>query len=53
MNIQNLFAERIGGKDFGINNEEYKFALIKKWKSEAQKSLPKELYQIDIGGGRA
>lgn len=51
MNIQNLFAERIGGKDFGINNEEYKFALIKKWKSEAQKSLPKELYQIDMGVG--
>lgn len=37
--IQNLFAQRIGGKEFGINNEVYKFALIKKWKQEAEKSI--------------
>ena len=37
MEIQNLFAQRIGGKEFGINNEVYKFALIKKWKQEAEK----------------
>ena len=36
MDIQNMFAERIGGNQFGINNEIYKFALIKEWKRNAQ-----------------
>ena len=36
MDIQKMFAERIGGKDFGTKNDIYKFALIKKWKQEAQ-----------------
>lgn len=51
MNIQNMFADRIGGKEFGIKNEVYKFALIKKWKSEAQKRFPENFKLIDMGVG--
>lgn len=39
MEIQNLFAQRIGGKEFGIKNEVYKFALIKKWSKKLRKSI--------------
>ena len=51
MDIQNLFADRIGGKDFGVKNEVYKFALIKKWKSEAQSKFSDEFKLIDMGVG--
>lgn len=51
MEIQNLFAQRIGGKEFGINNEVYKFALIKKWKQEAQKKHSNNFKLIDMGVG--
>ena len=51
MEIQNLFAQRIGGKEFGINNEVYKFALIKKWKQEAEKKHSNNFKLIDMGVG--
>lgn len=51
MNIQNLFAERIGGKEFGVKNEVYKFALIKKWKREAQIKFSNNFKLIDMGVG--
>lgn len=51
MNIQSMFADRIGGKDFGVKNDVYKFALIKKWKSEAQKRFPDDFKLIDMGVG--
>lgn len=49
--IQNLFAQRIGGKEFGINNEVYKFALIKKWKQEAEQKHSSNFKLIDMGVG--
>lgn len=51
MNIQNLFADRIDGRDFGVKNEVYKFALIKKWKREAQIKFPNNFKLIDMGVG--
>ncbi len=51
MDIQNLFADRIGGREFGIKNEVYKFALIKQWKNEAQKKFPNDFKLIDMGVG--
>ena len=51
MEIQNLFAQRIGGKEFGIKNEVYKFALIKKWKQEAEKKHSNNFKLIDMGVG--
>ncbi len=51
MNIQSLFADRIGGREFGKKNEIYKFALIKKWKQEAQSKFPSDFKLIDMGVG--
>lgn len=51
MDIQKMFAERIGGKDFGTKNDIYKFALIKKWKQEAQDKFSKNFELIDMGVG--
>lgn len=51
MDIQNLFAERIGGKEFGKSNEVYKFALIKKWKNWAQSRFSDDFPLIDMGVG--
>lgn len=48
--IQNLFAERIGGKQFGIKNEIYKFEKIKRAKREAIKRNPGKKI-IDLGVG--
>lgn len=35
MEIQNLFAQRIGGKEFGINNEVYKFCFNKEMEARS------------------
>lgn len=51
MDIQNLFANRIGGKEFGIKNDVYKFALIKQWKKDAQEKFPNDFPLIDMGVG--
>ena len=51
MDIQNMFAERIGGNQFGINNEIYKFALIKEWKRNAQSKFKDITPLIDMGVG--
>ncbi len=51
MNIQNMFADRIGGNEFGIKNDVYKFALIKKWKSEAKNRFTDDFKLIDLGVG--
>lgn len=51
MDIQNMFAERIGGNQFGINNEIYKFALIKEWKRNAQSKFKDIMPLIDMGVG--
>lgn len=48
--IQHLFAERIGGKDYGKSNEIYKFEKIKRAKAEARKKYPK-VELIDMGVG--
>jgi LL-diaminopimelate aminotransferase len=50
MNIQNLFAERIGGATFGTTNEIYKFEKIKRAKAEARKAHPNvELLDFGVG----
>ncbi len=51
MNIQNMFAERIGGCEFGTKNEIYKFALIKEWKRNAQSRFGESQPLIDMGVG--
>ena len=48
--IQNLIAERIGGKQFGKSTVIYKFEKIKRAKGEAMKAHP-ELELIDMGVG--
>ncbi len=48
--IQNIFADRIGGKQFGLTNEIYKFEKIKRAKREATKRHP-EKQLIDLGVG--
>jgi len=48
--LQNLFADRIGGKQFGKSNAVYKFAKIKQAKLEACAAHP-ELSLIDMGVG--
>ncbi|HQO00659.1 MAG TPA: LL-diaminopimelate aminotransferase [Spirochaetota bacterium] len=48
--IQNLFAERIGGKNYGKDNKIYKFEKIKRAKREAMKKNP-GISLIDFGVG--
>ena len=48
--IQNLFAERIGGKDFGKDNVLYKFEKIKRAKKAAKMKFP-DIELIDMGVG--
>lgn len=48
--IQQLFSDRIGGSQFGLKNEIYKFEKIKRSKREAQKRNP-EKSLIDLGVG--
>lgn len=47
---QDLFSERIGGKEFGLKTESYKFARIKSAKAEAIKKYP-NISLIDMGVG--
>ncbi|MDK2791066.1 MAG: LL-diaminopimelate aminotransferase [Methanothermococcus sp.] len=48
--IQNLFAERIGGSNFGKEDVIYKFEKIKRAKMEAKKKYP-NVELIDMGVG--
>ena len=48
--IQQLFAERIGGNQFGKDTAIYKFEKIKRAKAEAKKNHP-ELELLDMGVG--
>ena len=48
--IQNLFAERIGGKNYGKDNKIYKFEKIKRAKREAMTKNP-GISLIDFGVG--
>ncbi len=48
--IQSIFAERIGGKRFGIEDKIYKFEKIKRAKAAAIKANP-GLELIDLGVG--
>lgn len=48
--IQNLFADRIGGAQYGKGNAVYKFGKIKKAKQEALKKYPDKLL-LDFGIG--
>ena len=48
--IQNLFADRIGGKDYGTGDTTYKFAKIKQAKQEVQVANP-DIKLIDLGVG--
>ncbi len=50
MNIQNLFAERIGGRSFGRSGEIYKFEKIKRAKAAARRARP-EMELLDFGVG--
>lgn len=50
MDMQALFAERIGGKSFGTTNEIYKFEKIKRAKTEARSKHPGvELLDFGVG----
>jgi len=50
MDIQGLFAERIGGAAFGTTNEVYKFGKIKLAKAEARREHPgAELLDFGVG----
>jgi len=48
--IQQLFAERIGGNQYGKSNEIYKFEKIKRAKAEAKKRFP-DVELLDFGVG--
>lgn len=48
--IQQLFAERIGGNQFGKSNEIYKFEKIKRAKKEAKAKYP-DMELLDMGVG--
>lgn len=48
--MQELFAERIGGKNFGVGTKIYKFEKIKRAKAAAKLAHP-ELPLIDMGVG--
>ncbi len=50
MNIQTLFAERIGGATFGLSNAIYKFEKIKRAKAAARAAHP-GLELLDFGVG--
>lgn len=48
--IQNLFAERIGGREYGKSNAIYKFEKIKRAKRAAMQAHPgKELIDMGVG----
>lgn len=49
--IQEMFAERIGGKQFGMSDVIYKFEKIKRSKREAAKLHP-DMELIDLGVGQ-
>ncbi len=50
MNLQSLFAERIGGDSFGRGNEIYKFEKIKRAKAAARQAYPGvELLDFGVG----
>ena len=48
--LQNLFAERIGGKNYGMSTTLYKFEKIKRAKVAARQAKP-EVPLIDMGVG--
>ena len=48
--IQELFAERIGGKSYGKSNTIYKFEKIKRAKKAAKEAKP-DIDLIDMGVG--
>ena len=50
MDLQQLFAERIGGVKFGTSNEIYKFEKIKRAKAAARKARP-DVELLDFGVG--
>lgn len=50
MDLQSLFAERIGGAKFGIGNEIYKFEKIKRAKAAARAARP-QVELLDFGVG--
>jgi len=50
MDVQKLFAERIGGAAFGTTNEIYKFEKIKRAKAAARAARP-EVELLDFGVG--
>ena len=50
MDIQRLFAERIGGAKFGTSNEIYKFEKIKRAKAAARTARP-DVELLDFGVG--
>ena len=50
MDIQKLFADRIGGSAFGTSTEIYKFERIKRAKAEARANKP-DMELLDFGVG--
>ena len=50
MDLQGLFADRIGGRTFGLKSEIYKFERIKRAKSAALKERP-DVELLDFGVG--
>ena len=50
MDLQSLFAERIGGKSFGQSTEIYKFEKIKRAKAAAREARP-DVEILDFGVG--
>lgn len=50
MDLQSLFAERIGGARFGLSNEIYKFEKIKRAKAAARQARP-DVELLDFGVG--
>ncbi|MCB1069540.1 MAG: LL-diaminopimelate aminotransferase [Kiritimatiellae bacterium] len=50
MDIQTLFADRIGGSQFGLKDEIYKFEKIKRAKAAARKARP-DVELLDFGVG--
>jgi len=50
MNIRKLFAKRIGGENFGVEEAIYKFEKIKRAKAQARREHP-EIELLDFGVG--
>lgn len=50
MVLQSLFADRIGGPQFGLTNEVYKFEKIKRAKAAAKEAHP-DVEMLDFGVG--